>query len=603
MRSTALCPRREILHAFFAKPRARLYSDIAARPDLRSFSVQREPSAPVSSKSTSDPIIEIPKSSIYAPGDPNTAEPILRDISWTVQPFESWAVISAGHGTSKRALFESLLGSRRLHPNPPRGIFPFLGHRPPEHYVRFAGSTRGQKGGEFFDYTARYGAMRDGDGQTLRETYFPDLVEHSDADHHHHGTPSRKIARLRRLVDELHLNPLLDLPLIALSNGQTRRARLARALLARPALLILDEPLTGLDVETRAVISDFLHRKHSSTEPDTPHVLLGMRAKDPIPDWITHVALVTPEQTIRTGTTEEMHEAIHEQQHTAAAMSGGGAKHGERQRGFELAKIDNLSVTYGNRQVLKSVSWTIHENSRWHLMGENGAGKTTLLAMLTGEHPLSYAQSERLQLLGRPRASWPTLQLNTRIGRVSPELHAAFPRRHGMTVWDVIGTGFGGVFVPRGRMRVGVGYDTAQELEPGGLEEKWRIERVWEVLEGLGPRAWKGRVPDGSYSAPEDVAFAKRHFIDLTPGEQGMVLLMRALVGRPPIVLLDEVWAGMDEGMVEAVWRYLADGAGGLLPTQACVVISHWEDEVPWAKADGVRRLLLKDGVAQEVIA
>ena len=89
--------------------------------------------------------------------------------------------------------------------------------------------------------------------------------------------------------------------------------------------------------------------------------------------------------------------------------------------------------------------------------------------------------------------------------------------------------------------------------------------------------------------------------VDLTPGEQSIVLLMRALVGRPPLVLLDEVWSGMDEGMVKAVWRYLADGGGGLLPTQACVVISHWEDEVPWTKADGVRRMLLKDGVAQEV--
>jgi len=86
--------------------------------------------------------------------------------------------------------------------------------------------------------------MRDGDGRTLRETYFPDLVERSHANHHHGTRNSRKVERLRRLVDELHLNPLLDLPLIALSNGQTRRARLARALLARPALLILDEPLS-----------------------------------------------------------------------------------------------------------------------------------------------------------------------------------------------------------------------------------------------------------------------------------------------------------------------------------------------------------------------
>lgn len=352
------------------------------------------------------------------------------------------------------------------------------------------------------------------------------------------------------------------------------------------------------------MLSDCLYRKHTSTEPNSPHILLGMRPKDPIPEWITHIALVTPDHTMRTGPKAEMEDILKYQHQTQVAIPGKPSGRRERKKaGYELVKIEDLSVSYGPREVLKNVNWTIYENARWHLMGENGAGKTTLLAMLTGEHPQSFAQGDKLRVLGRPRARWPTLQLNTRIGRVSPELHAAFPRRHGMTVWDVVGTGFSGEFVPRGRMRVGVSFDTAQELEPGGVQEKWRIRRVWEVLAGLGPRAWQGRVPDGTVGVPEDIAFAKLHFVDLTPGEQGIVLLMRALVGRPPIVLLDEVWAGMDEGMVKAVWRYLADGGGGLLPTQACVVISHWEDEVPWTRTDGVRRLLLKDGVAQEVDA
>ena len=59
---------------------------------------------------------------------------------------------------------------------------------------------------------------------------------------------------------------------------------------------------------------------------------------------------------------------------------------------------------------------------------------------------------------------------------------------------------------------------------------------------------------------------------------------------QPPLVLLDEAWAGMDEGMVSAARRYLRHD-GGLKEGQACVVISHWEDEVPWGWEDGVRRL------------
>ena len=232
------CPRRQVLRALYARPQARFTHD------------SHTPSASagdqhiiVSSKNTDLPIIEIPKSSIYAPGDPNTVDPILRDVSLTVQPHEAWAVLSAGYGASKRTLFKALLGSRRLHPYPPRGIFPFLGYHPPEKHVWFTGNVRGRKGGEFFDYTARYGAMRDGDGRTLREEYFPDLVEHAPS-RHHDLRRERRVQRLWNLVRELNLEDLLDIPLVALSNGQTRRARMARTLLMQPALVIMDEPLS-----------------------------------------------------------------------------------------------------------------------------------------------------------------------------------------------------------------------------------------------------------------------------------------------------------------------------------------------------------------------
>lgn len=242
--------------------------------------------------------------------------------------------------------------------------------------------------------------------------------------------------------------------------------------------------------------------------------------------------------------------------------------------------------------MLKDIHWTIRENSRWHLQGVNGAGKTTLLAMVTGEHPQSYTQSPKLTLFSRSRSKWPTPHLHARIGRVSPEMHNAFPRRRGMTVWDAIGTGFEGNFVPRGRFRVGFGTD-GTELAEGGEEERWRVRRMWEVLRALGPAAWRGEAQsEAEARGAQD--FSKRPFADLSPGEQSMVLLMRALVGNPPLVLLDEAWAGMDEGMVKAARVYLREG--GLEDGQACIVVSHWEEEVPWSKEDGVQRFRLSDG-------
>jgi len=99
----------------------------------------------------------------------------------------------------------------------------------------------------------------------------------------------------------------------------------------------------------------------------------------------------------------------------------------------------------------------------------------------------------------------------------------------------------------------------------------WRVQRCWEVLEALGPALWApGRC--------ETRSFASLSFSSLSPGEQRLVLLMRALVGRPPLVLLDEVWSGMDDMMIAAARRYLRADEG-LDGRQAVVVITHWEDE------------------------
>ena len=116
-----------------------------------------------------------------------------------------------------------------------------------------------------------------------------------------------------------------------------------------------------------------------------------------------------------------------------------------------------------------------------------------------------------------------------------------------------------------------------------------------EVLAALGPSVCKGR---GASADMEQ--FAKLSFTDLSPGEQSVVLLMRALVGRPAVVFLDEAWSGMDEGMVHAAKAYLRDG-DALSDGQACVVISHWEEEVPWGPEQGIQRFRLDGGKGEQI--
>lgn len=173
------------------------------------------------------------------------------------------------------------------------------------------------------------------------------------------------------------------------------------------------------------------------------------------------------------------------------------------------------------------------------------------------------------------------------MGVVSPELYNAWPRARNMNVWEAIATGFDGGFVPLGPRGLGVGLHG----ELSEAERAWRAERVWTVLRGLGPHTW-GSVAEADAESVEE--FAQRTFSELPAGVQSVVLLMRALVGRPQLVLLDEVWAGMDDGMIRAAREYLrGEGVG---EEQAVVVVSHWEDEVPWGVEDGVKRFRLEGG-------
>ncbi|KAG2050943.1 hypothetical protein BDR06DRAFT_625528 [Suillus hirtellus] len=79
------------------------------------------------------------------------------------------------------------------------------------------------------------------------------------------------------------LTSRLGLSSLALSNGQTRRARIVKAILSEPELLVLDEPLTGLDVNTRPILLNVLRSLHESR---SPRIIVGLRIQDPVPDWI-----------------------------------------------------------------------------------------------------------------------------------------------------------------------------------------------------------------------------------------------------------------------------------------------------------------------------
>jgi len=186
-------------------------------------------------------------------------------------------------------------------------------------------------------------------------------------------------------------------------------------------------------------------------------------------------------------------------------------------------------------------------------------GKTTLLSILTGDHPQSYVQKQ-LFLFGRPRTTLATVQIQRQVGIVSPEIFNAFPRRLGpemLSARDAIATGF----------------ESTYSYRPRTPEQDIRIDTILSDL-GLG-------VESGFDTS--------QPFASLKTSHQALVLFIRALVNHPPLLILDEVFAGMDDTMITAAKQYLRKN---LSPTQSVIFVSHWEEELPWPTSEILRLTL-----------
>ncbi|KAG1898982.1 uncharacterized protein F5891DRAFT_1235288 [Suillus fuscotomentosus] len=269
-------------------------------------------------------------------------------------------------------LMRTLLGHLRITPPPPLPgrLFPFLSDPPrnPHNcaaFVSFAHRPRAA-GGAFYDYTSPYGAVREEDRITLRESMFGKYDFLNVQPKGGKVKTPIEIAQdevkkgiFEGLTSRLGLSSLLDLPLIALSNGQTRRARIVKAILSEPELLVLDEPLTGLDINTRPILLNILRSLHES---HSLRIIMGLWIQDPVPDWISHIALVTGE-TILTGVKDEImfkhaehhaKEAEHRTASTTQSYLQSGLDHGK-----PVVDMKNVNVSYGPHKVLKNIKWII----------------------------------------------------------------------------------------------------------------------------------------------------------------------------------------------------------------------------------------------------
>lgn len=322
-------------------------------------------------------------------------------------------------------------------------------------------------------------------------------------------TPERRELQ-SRLYDLFQMRPLLDKYIILLSSGELRKFKLITTLFASPRVLILDNPFIGLDAGTREQLKDLLG---TIAKTQKIQIILVLSKTDDLPEFITHVVEV---KDMKVGKKETRQAFLSRQVPTSAhVLTDDNARKilslpysGDEYNATEVVKMNHVSIVYGERTILKSLDWTVGNGEHWALSGQNGAGKSTLLSLVCADNPQSYACD--IELFGKPRGTGESIwDIKKHIGYVSPEMHRAYHRD--MPAINVVASGLNdsvGLYVKP------TGNDIAKC-------------EFWMNMFGL-----KGK--------------EQRSLLSLSSGEQRLVLLARAFVKDPELLILDEPLHGLD---------------------------------------------------------
>jgi iron complex transport system ATP-binding protein len=203
--------------------------------------------------------------------------------------------------------------------------------------------------------------------------------------------------------------------------------------------------------------------------------------------------------------------------------------------------LGTVSVQVEGCLILDGIDWTVWPGERWVVLGPNGAGKTTVIQLAAlSLHP----SVGTVDVLGHRLGRTDVRALRRRIGLVSPALTDRI--RPTMSAADLVVSAIHGALVPWW-----IDVTDADRASANALLERFGV-----------------------------LDLTDRAFETLSSGERQRVLLARALVTEPALVLLDEPMAGLDLGAREALIGDLAMVAGGRGATPI-VLVTHHVEEIP----------------------
>ena len=334
-------------------------------------------------------------------------------------------------------------------------------------------------------------------------------------------TPERR-QHQQHLYGLMGMKPLLDRYVITLSSGELRKMQLVKNLMAKPSILILDNPFIGLDAQARQMLNEqLLQLKNQGLQ-----LYLIVARPGEIPPYADNIIQTTPEKDFTTDSTQEGHPC--------------NMLHCDFSR-CPIVELRDVSIRYGSHTILDQLSWTVREGEHWALSGRNGSGKSTLLSLISADNPQAYACD--IALFGHRRGTGESIwEIKRRIGYVSPELHRSYLRN--LPVISIVASGL---------------KDTV------GLYTKYNETEQMRCLDVMKQFGIEG--------------LANRSFLQISSGEQRLALVCRAFVKNPDLLILDEPMHGLDlqrQQLTKHIIDYYCQQ-----PQKTLIMVTHYKEELP----------------------
>jgi molybdate transport system ATP-binding protein len=448
---------------------------------------------------------------------------ILKNIDLNILPGEQWAIVGksgSGKTTLARVLTGQIFhsGTVQFHLSTPTHSNRIL-------LIEQQHRFKNRSNTSDFYYQQRYNSLNAEDTITVAEALQEVMPDQTAAFSH--------------WIEQLHLDRLLQEPLIQLSNGENKRLQLAKALLLDPSVLVMDNPFVGLDAEGRQTLDGIIDHIVASGI-----TIILITPPQELPNSITHVGVLENGQLVSTSTKANWQptafQAVDRDNLSAEAIQKLSPLP-EANHFSNAVKMVNVTIRYGDKTILDHINWEVKKGERWSISGPNGAGKSTLLSLITADNPQAYANE--LYLFDQRRGSGESIwDIKRRIGFVSPELHVYFDR--GTSCFDVIASGL---------------FDTIGLFRQLSSLQQEQVH-AWIQLLQLQSVKYKP-------------------LFQLSLGQQRMVLLARALVKNPPLLILDEPCQGLDEEQIsyfKQLINRLCESFGTTL-----LYVSHYDKDIP----------------------